>query len=182
MTSAISSRDSDDPMVILLDREHRAFLEQLERVPQAKRDVRLKQESWSAAEIVEHLARLERGVGKLILVKSAEPLTASADELLRARLSDSTIAMVRNRAVPIEAPERVRPTGTVSSEDALAQLNDARAALKQAYASTDPSILDGAVHEHPVLGPLTIRDWVELTGHHEARHAGQMAELADGWA
>jgi hypothetical protein len=173
--------NSDDRIVKLLDREHSAFLAQFERVPQAKREVRLSADRWSAAEIVEHLARMERGIGKLILVKSTEPQLVPATDLPTTRLSDSTIAMVRNRASPIDAPERVRPTGSVSSQDALAQLTEARAALKQAYASADPSVLDGAVHDHPVLGPLTVRSWVELTGHHEARHAQQMAELADGW-
>jgi hypothetical protein len=182
MTSPVSSSNLDDPILALLDEEHDAFLKQLQRVPQAKRDLRLKVESWSAAEIVEHLARLERGVGRLILSKSTEPLTASLDDLRRARLSDNTIATVRNRATPIEAPERVRPTGIVSSQDALAQLTEARTALKQAYTFADPSILDGAVHDHPLLGPLTIRDWVRLTAHHQARHTNQMAELADGWA
>jgi len=55
----------------------------------------------------------------------------------------------------------------------------AREALRAAYLSADPAVLDGAVHEHPVIGPLTLRGWFGMAAHHDARHAAQIAELAD---
>jgi DinB superfamily len=173
---------SSDALLALLDRERAAFLAQVERVPGALQARRLAPDRWSVAEIVEHVARIDRGVGKLIALRSAQPVPATPEQLAAARLTPEMIARVRSRAERVEAPERVRPTGTLSPEDALEQLANARAALKAAFLAADPSVLDGGVHPHPVIGPVTIRGWVELAAHHDARHAQQIAELADEWA
>jgi hypothetical protein len=51
-----------------------------------------------------------------------------------------------------------------------------RAALLEAFTAADPLVLDGIVFPHPFIGPLTLRSWMELIAHHDARHAEQMAE------
>jgi hypothetical protein len=141
-----------DALLALLERERAAFL----------------------AEV----ARVERGVAKLFALRAAEPLAATPDQLAHARLTPERAAWVRGRAERLQAPERVRPAGALSPEAALEQLAAARAALAAAYLAAQPAVLDGAVYPHPVLGPLTLRSWVELVAHHDARHALQVAELA----
>lgn len=173
---------SADALLALLDHERAAFLAQVDRVPGARREQRLKPERWSVAEICEHLARIDTGVTRLLTLKSAEPLTATPEQLIAARLTPEKAARVRSRDERITAPDRISPTGTLPIEAALAQLSGARAALKTGFLATDPAVLDGAVHPHPVIGPLTLRGWVEFVAHHDARHAQQVAELADGWA
>jgi hypothetical protein len=32
--------------------------------------------------------------------------------------------------------------------------------------------------QEPLIGPITVRGWVELVAHHDARHALQIAEIA----
>jgi hypothetical protein len=169
-----------DAILALLDRERAAFLAQVERVPRGRQAERAAPDRWSVAEIVEHVSRIDTGVVKILSVRGAEPLSATPAQLADARLTPEKIARVRGRTERVEAPDRVRPTGTLSPEAALEQLAAARAALKAAYASADPAVLDGAVHPHPLIGPITLRDWFELAAHHDARHAAQIAELADG--
>ncbi len=169
----------DDPMLALLDAERANLLAQVARIPVTRHAERSAPGCWSVTDIVEHLARIDRGVARLLALRSTEPLTATAEELAAARMTPEKVARVRDRAERIEAPERVRPTGALTPEVALAQLTDARAALKAAYVAADPAILDGAVHAHPVVGLLTLRAWLLLTAHHDARHAQQIAELAD---
>lgn len=169
-----------DPLA-LLDRERAAFLAQVARVPGARQAERPAPDRWSVAEIVEHVARIDAGVSKVLAAKSAEPLTATPEQLAEAQMTPEKAARIRSRDERVEAPERVRPSGTLSPEAALAQLSGARAALKAAFLAADRTLLDRAVHPHIMIGPLTLRAWVEFAAHHDARHAQQVAEIAQGW-
>jgi hypothetical protein len=134
------------------------------------------------AEILEHVARVDGGVVKIMAIRAAEPLTATSEELEHARLTVQRVGWVRNRETRVQAPDRVLPSGTLSIESALEQLATTRAALRAAYLSANPAVLDGAIHPHPFLGPITVRGWVELAAHHDARHVRQVAEIAAAWA
>jgi hypothetical protein len=173
------SAPSTDALLALLDRERAAFLAQVERVPPARQGEHLAPGRWSVAEIVEHVARIDVGVSRILAARGAEPLTATAEQLAAARLTPERVARVRSRAERFQAPERVQPTGTLSPAAALEHLSSARTAVKAAYLAADPAVLDGAIHPHPVIGPVTLRGWIELAAHHDARHAKQIAELAD---
>lgn len=168
-----------DELLTLLDRERAAFLAQVHRVPGARQAQRPEPERWSVAEIVEHVARIDTGVAKLIAMMGAGPPSATPEQLAEGRLTPEKAARVRSREERIVAPERVRPTGKLSPEEALAQLAQARATVRAAFLAADPAVLDGAVYPHPIIGLLTLRSWVELLGHHDARHAQQVAELAE---
>jgi uncharacterized damage-inducible protein DinB len=62
---------------------------------------------------------------------------------------------------------------------ALEALVAARAALVAAFLAAEPAALDGVTQRHPAIGLLTLRGWVLFVGHHEARHAAQVAEVAE---
>ena len=179
---------ADDPIPSLLERERAQFLAQLARIPVARRAERLSADAWCAAEVVEHVSRVDIAVTRVLAFLRAHPLETTAEELAAAGLSAARAERVRGRAARIddrervEAPDRVRPTGALSPEEAVAQLADARAALLAAYATADATLLDGAMHPHPLIGPLTLRGWFALAGHHDARHAKQLAALADAFA
>jgi len=175
MDTPTSSPDaSSDAVLALLDAERAHFLAQVARIPVARQAERPAPDRWSVAEIVEHVARIDRGVAKILALRGAEPRTATPQQLTDAALTPEKVARVRSRAERFEAPERVRPTGGLDPAAALAQLAEAREALRAAYLAADPAVLDGAVHEHPVIGPLTLRGWFGM-----ARHAQQIAELAE---
>jgi hypothetical protein len=173
---------STDQLLALLDRERSALLAQVARVPGARQTQRPTPDRWSVTDVLEHITRIDLGVGKLFALKGAGPATATAEQLAEAQLTRERVNRVRNRLERVEAPERVRPTGTLSPEVALANLASARTALKAAYLAANPAALDGVVHPHPVIGLLTLRAWIEMTAHHDARHAQQIAELAEEWA
>jgi hypothetical protein len=61
------------PVLTLLDAERAHFLAQVARIPTARQAERLAPERWSVVEIVEHVARVDRGVAKLLAIRSAEP-------------------------------------------------------------------------------------------------------------
>lgn len=171
---------STDEIIALLDRERAAFLAQAARMPAAHQTLRPNPDRWSVVEIMEHVARIDTGVGKLLALRAAEPVMASPQQLAEADLTPERIRSVRDRTKRIEAPERVHPTGTLSPDAVLAQLASARSGLKSAFLAADPALLDGVVHPHPIMGLLTLRGWVMLAAHHDARHAQQIAEVVDG--
>ncbi|GLC24937.1 DinB family protein [Roseisolibacter agri] len=169
---------TSDPVLALMDAERASFLAEVARVPAARQAERTAPDRWSVAEIVEHVARIDFGVARILGMHAAQPRPATPEVLAAAQLTPEKVARVRSRAERIEAPDRVRPTGELAPEAALAQLAQAREALKAVYVSADPAVLDGVVHEHPVIGLLTLRGWFQLAAHHDARHAQQVAELA----
>jgi uncharacterized damage-inducible protein DinB len=171
-----------EPVTDLLARERDNLLAMFLRVPEAHRTTRPSAGAWSAMEILEHCARVEGGVAKLLALRAAEPLTATAEEAAAGALTEEKVQLVRTRAEKLAAPERVQPTGTLSVDAVMRQAAASRAALLGAYAATPGAVLDGAVHPHPFIGPLTLRAWVHLIAHHDARHAGQMGEVADHWS
>ena len=132
---------------------------------------------WSAAQIVEHVARVEGNVARMIAKAAELPRTATAEELQAAQFTERSIGWVRHRGTKVEAPERVRPSESLDADAALAQILASRAAVLDAFSAADPAVLDGIIFPHPFIGPLTLRAWMELIAHHDARHADQMAEL-----
>jgi hypothetical protein len=177
MTTA--GTDATDMILALLDRERRAFLAEVDRVPAARRGERPSPDVWSVVDVIEHVWRVDIGVTRILALRTREPVAASAEELAAAQLTPEKIGWVRGRAERVTAPDRVQPTATLSFDEALAQLTSARDALVAAYRGADAALLDGAIFPHPFVGPLTVRGWFELTAHHEARHARQIAELAE---
>ncbi len=180
-----TQQKATDALIVLLDEERARLVAEIERVPLALQAQRLVADGWSVIEVVEHVARVDRGVAKLLATARAGELRAAKEEaaakaasILAAPLPAIIVSKIRDRSVRLEAPERVRPTGTLSPDGAMELLVDARAALVEAYRAAPADVLDQAVWSHPYFGPLTLRAWVELSAHHDARHAAQLHELA----
>lgn len=166
-------------LLALLQHERERLLTRFTSIPMADRTrtTGAKDSGWSAAQIVEHVARVEANVARMIAKGAELPRTATTEELQAAVLTAKSIGWVRQRGIKVEAPERVRPSESLDADAALAQLLASRAAVLDAFTAADPAVLDGIIFPHPFIGPLTLRAWMELIAHHDARHAEQMAEL-----
>jgi hypothetical protein len=172
----MSATSALDEMLALLDRERAALTQAVDAIPGADRDRRPSAEVWSVAEVLEHLMRVERGVGKLFELRGHEQPAADAPPAVP--LDAARVNLLRNRLERMAVPDRVRPTGTVESGAALQALTDARAALRTALVHADPDSLERCTHPHPLLGNISLRDWAHFVAHHEARHVSQIAEIA----
>lgn len=173
MTQA--SNDRDD-LLQLLDEERQALVARIDEVPPDLRERRPSADAWSVAEVLEHLVQVERGIAKLIALRGREQPTD--DQAAAVPLDAARIARVRGRDERIEAPPRIRPTGTVRAADALRSLEDTRRTLRDAVFAANSASLNGCTHPHAVLGVLTLRDWIRFVAHHEARHAAQIGEIS----
>lgn len=160
----------------LLEAERRALLAAVDRVAPPDRDRRPAPGQWSVAEILEHLARVEQAVAALVATRGREPLPAAVEPPVPE--ASERVAGLRARGRRIDAPDALRPSGTVSAVDAMAALAASRQALLAAARDADPVALEQRTYHHAVLGRLTLRDWLAFVAHHEARHAAQIDEVA----
>jgi uncharacterized damage-inducible protein DinB len=147
--------------------------------PEPLRQQRAEATSWSVAEVLEHLNRVERGVTRL-LVHGLERARAEGigPELETGTVMDSLDRFqLTRRGRPISAPEPVRPRGALSAAQALAALTESREALLLALEAADGLALGAITQSHPLLGPLNLYQWVLFVGQHEARHATQIQDI-----
>ena len=169
--------DANARTIALLDTERQNLLAAVHRVPEPERNRRPGEMRWSIAEVLEHLVTVETGIAALIAKRGK--FQPRPDEPRPEPLDEVRIARLRNRGERIEAPDRVRPSGTVQCADALRALTEVRTSLRQALEDANPGSLDGCTAAHPVLGTLSLRDWVHFVAHHEARHTAQILEIAE---
>ena len=169
--------EQESAVLALLERERANLVAQYERVPFDRRTTAPADGGWSAVQVIEHVARVETGVAKLIERGATMPRVATPGELADAALTAGKIQTIRDRATKVMAPERVRPAGEYTDATVLEYLRGSRAAMLAAYRGADAAVLDGLTWVHPFVGPLTLRAWFELIGHHDARHAQQLMEL-----
>jgi DinB superfamily len=160
----------------LLDTERAALLAEVERVPAADRERRPLPDSWSVAEILEHLATVEHSVATLIATRGREPVPAQSEPAVP--LDEARVARLRNRTRRIDVPDRMRPAGTIDAAAAIQALATSRAALLDAIKNADPVALEQRSYVHAVVGRIVLRDWIAFIAHHEARHADQIHEIA----
>ena len=133
---------------------------------------------WTACEILEHLALAEWAVlefvrGTLLTwPRAGMPTTRTPDaEVLRA---------AADRAVRLEAPERLQPLGRWSRPGVVcASIEAARdEAIVLAAASGDA--LRARFAPHPQLGMLDGAQWLLFLAGHTERHAAQLQALVTG--
>jgi DinB family protein len=169
-----------DELLRYLEDQHEILRRAVDMVPPDQRELKPSPDRRSVAEILEHIALVEARLQKLFASKVAEarasglgPEEASLPDLHQ---FDATRVLDRSRAVA--AGEAVRPTGRIDAMAAWGAVERSFATFREAVRASDGVPLGRFVHPHPVFGPMTLYGWVEFVGGHEARHAGQIAEIA----
>jgi hypothetical protein len=145
-------------------------------VPAEQRGRRPAPGRWSPAEIVHHLAIVERRIaGRVtILVEQARALPPEEEDApLRPELMMSRVANRTARFLTSESSEP-RDTDTARVWD---DLTEARRALRDAALSGGGLALGRVSAPHPVLGDFSAYEWIAFAGAHAARHAAQMREI-----
>lgn len=152
-----------------------ALIAAVQGVPLALRRKRPSPDSWSVAEVLEHLSLIEPRVLGLMktLIASAPPLSSDAQptgphDFDRSALSD--------RSRKIVAPPPVHPKGTLDIDELLAILTTVRDELDGILQQAHDRDLGAVSHPHPVFGPLNGFQWLAAHGGHESRHTMQIIE------
>jgi hypothetical protein len=129
-------------------------------------------DSWSTAEILEHLALMEGRIHVIIGNMSSAPEAESTGK--QTEMDEVILNEVPNRSTKLKAPEPVCPKGCWSGEEALQCFLTNRERTMQLL--TAP-LLRGRVRPHPLVGPWDGYQWLLATGSHTARHIDQIREI-----
>ncbi|MGE3275107.1 MAG: DinB family protein [Vicinamibacterales bacterium] len=162
-----------------IDTERAALATAVESVPAAARSQPPADGRWSVAEVLEHLALVERSVVRLLRVKIEEARSAGLGPEQSAEPIMPTVPVeaVLDRSRPITAPERARPRDGLDAAAAWDALAASREALTALVEESDGLALAEVVAPHPAVGPLNAYQWIAFVGAHEARHAAQIREV-----
>ncbi len=152
----------------------------VDSVPAALRATRHAPDCWSVAEVLEHLARVERRYIAMLtpLIAEARVAGLAAEAGSRTPLPPEVDASLADRSGRRPAPEPVLPTGTLDAADAWVEAERARADFRAMVSVLDGLALGRIVLEHHRFGALNLYQWVEFIAGHEQRHVQQILEAA----
>jgi hypothetical protein len=162
-----------------LDTELAALRDAVESVPLGRRGQRPAPDRWSVAEVLEHLAMVERAVWK----SCARQLSAAREAGLPRETETSPIRgimppeRVANRDRRLVAPEPLNPKG-LDAATAWRELERTRDQFRDFVTSCDGVALGEMSFAHPALGTLNLYQWMLFAAGHHARHAAQIREIA----
>jgi uncharacterized damage-inducible protein DinB len=135
-------------------------------------------DSWSVAQVFDHLYLSESGTARLLAKRIARAKEAG----LGPERSDESMMRSLDWFPLIDGPSRRAPEIVVPRPEARAPevhdaLRQSRADLHAALRSGDGFALGEVTATHPALGVINVYQWVLFIGQHEARHTRQVAEI-----
>jgi DinB superfamily len=144
-------------------------------------NLRMVNSGWTIAEIVEHIAIVEKGMASIC----ASLLRKSAEENIpndgNANISDSfiekTVLLGDRKNRKVEAPERVLPSGTLSIAESFAKMSENDAIIREIRSGLESINTEKVKFPHPFFGDLSATEWLALIGGHEFRHIDQIEEI-----
>lgn len=165
----------------------RAKLNQtLENLTDEQLNFRVDENWWTIREIVEHIAIVEGGIAMIcsrLLEKSSEDNLAndgsaniSLEFLTKAR------AAANRRETKLQAPDRVKPSGTLTIEESIAKLKANDEIFNQIRTGLETINTTNAKFPHPYFGDMSAAEWLFLVGGHERRHLDQIEEILEKYA
>jgi hypothetical protein len=172
-----------DPRIVRLEQElarvRRAFESSLDAIP-VDRLHRAPPGAWTPAQLVWHVAKVERGVARLVerLDAALPPMSTvppgpGVDAIMR--VLDHIPYLDRTQKRP--APTPLVPPGAVDLVAERARWHDGRAQLLAAIRTAGPR-LSLLRYDHLLFGPFDGWQWVLSVARHEERHLLQLNEVA----
>jgi len=134
-------------------------------------------ESWSIAEITEHVNTVNGGFLRIThkLLKGAEAEGCPARDDLD--LGPTSLDENGNQPPKFMAPEQVHPKGSVEVAEALSGLRQTLAGFREIGSRLAAVDLTGQTFPHPAFGPINAYQWMILLGEHTDRHRNQIESI-----
>jgi hypothetical protein len=129
-------------------------------------------DSWSIAEIMEHLVIIENRVHTIIRNMDIAPEAACDDRQIE--MDEFILKEVPKRTTKVKAPEPICPANRWTGSEALQLFIESRQQTIQLLAAP---LLRGRVRPHPLFGPWDGYQWLLAAASHSARHTEQILEV-----
>ncbi|HJV45286.1 MAG TPA: DinB family protein [Bacillota bacterium] len=129
------------------------------------------EDTWSVAQVLRHL---------ILLDEASLPSIKRAVEGNSERVAEKKLDFVLNRTNKVKSPLPEPSTEFITKEDLLKILDHSRTPLLALIdENRDGTDLENKSMEHPVFGPLSIKQMLEFISLHEKRHIEQMKEIKE---
>jgi hypothetical protein len=133
---------------------------------------------WSAAEVLDHIARAERGVAKgFPALEQGQPLKVPRIAWFYRLPMGLAFGKMKFRA---PRPVRPRPRADIRPSEVLERLRTSRAALLAYVERTGEERFSRIVLPHFILGRFTGLAWLRFIARHESRHLEQLRRVRSG--
>jgi hypothetical protein len=127
---------------------------------------------WSPNQVVEHLVAAERFVLRSLFHEGDRK---SRPRSLKNRILHRVVVWILRSPIPVKVPvEGMDPTGGRQLSDLVPEWRETHGLLRDFLENASPADMESACFMHPVAGPLTPGNAVEMMGTHLDRHAGQI--------
>lgn len=85
--------------------------------------------------------------------------------------------LVEKRSRKITTPDVLQPKGEIKDLTTLVDMFVNQLETWKSDLSTGKISIDNRVHMHPIMGKMTIVDWLNFTVHHTQRHIEQIKDI-----
>jgi hypothetical protein len=172
-----------DPRVLIIEGELARVRTELERqlaaIPPDKLQRSPGPSIWTPAQLVWHLAKIERGVARMLERLDAElpPMsTVPPGPRSKGLLEMLDKFKVTDRSRRLESPEGAKPPAVVDLVAERGRLADGRQQLLDIARASGPR-LSLLRYDHLYFGPFDGWQWFLFIARHEERHMLQLAEV-----
>lgn|GEM_PF-327000 len=161
-----------------LDKMRSKVVDAVSDLSDEQANFRSSEEKWSAILIVEHLAKTEANLVRIVgkLLGKAEAENAPSDGKINPPISFAAIAD-RARTERFQAPAFIAPEGAATLAESLEQLSQSRAALLEMRPRIEAVDCSKVEYPHPAFGKLNLYQWLGFIGFHELHHLAQIKKL-----
>ena len=151
----------------------------VDSVPAGRRRERPGVDRWSVAEVLEHVGLVEQRVADALTARLADAKAGglAAETDTSSVLASFDVARILDRSRRFMTGEGSKPKAGLDVAAAWDALERSRDTLLQAATAGDGLALGELSSPHPVLGQLTMYEWLAFLGSHDARHAAQIREI-----
>lgn len=132
--------------------------------------------TWSIAEIVEHIILVEEGVVFHLNRLGSSGKTAEIDNVLT---HDFIMEKCLSREIKVDAPERLVPTGRFSNVQESIDAFSAHRKKIFAFHNTNTFDMKSIGFPHPRLGMMNGNNWLSFLPGHCQRHIDQIGLLKE---
>jgi len=131
---------------------------------------------WSPVEIVEHLTRAYSGTAKGFerCIEKGAPLATSTT--LKQKVQQFALISLGYFPEGRPAPKHILPTGELDLNAVLEAVRRDLARLDDSAMKTRQALGSGKMLDHPILGALTIDQWLKFHVVHTEHHARQITQ------
>ncbi|MFY4775328.1 DinB family protein [Metabacillus sp. RGM 3146] len=145
------------------------LLNEVESVSEEEFHQKPEEGQWSIGQLVDHLQKIEN-----VMTETFKRIAPSAEDK---KVEEKNLVAVTDRSYKKDAPDSVAPgEEPINREEVIMALTEARRDL-MAYVDMLDYDLSAKSLKHPVMGELSVKQWVEFIGYHEERHLNQLREI-----